>query len=223
MTRILRSAEHVSKLQKLDENHNLRPIQRTLKGHSQSKKRDTLTLDLDKSNDNFSSVGETLVLNVPDPFENNESFKVEKLIILTLKNEIEVSPIPEILKKKKSTGPDALINKIMKCCLSIIEKGLTEIINTAIDELTFPSVLKIAKDKALNKNDKNNPETYRPITLLNVIGKVYEKSFLKSHVYFLHKSNLGFRGPIQELISDYLKAKWQFMNMNGVEIEKIIQ
>ena len=31
---------------------------------------------------------------------------------------------------------------------------------------------------------------------------------------------LGFRGPIHELNSDYLKDRWQFMSMNGVEIVK---
>ena len=80
-------------------------------------------------------------------------------------------------KKKKSTGPDGLSNEIIKCCSPNIEKGLTEKINTAIDERTFLSVLKIAKDKALYKNDKNNPENYRPITLLSVIGEVYERIF----------------------------------------------
>ena len=79
--------------------------------------------------------------------------------VFTLTNKIEVGPILETLKNKKSTGHDGLSNEILECCSPISEKKLTEIIRTAIDERKFPRVLKIAKVRAqYKKGDENIPE-----------------------------------------------------------------
>ena len=104
-------------------------------------------------------------------------------MVLTLTNESEVGQVLEKLKNKKSSGHDDLSNEKLKCCSPMIEKYLTEIMSTVIEERKFPSVLQIAIVKALyEKGDNNNTENYRPIC---VIGKVYEKLLYRLMYNFL--------------------------------------
>lgn len=66
--------------------------------------------------------------------------------------------------------------KALKCIKSLILSQLTECVNKCIEPETFPDTLEIAKVtlvlKAGNKSDANN---YRPISVLPLISKIFEK------------------------------------------------
>ena len=52
-------------------------------------------------------------------------------------------------------------------------------INECLNNGVFPNSLKIAKTVPIyKKGDRNNPENYRPIPIIPVIGKVFESLVL---------------------------------------------
>lgn len=89
----------------------------------------------------------------------------------------EIFKIIEALPSKTSYGIDYISNKILKQLKYIIYKPLSKIINRCLNEGVFPSCWKIAKIRPVykGKGDKNNPNNYRPISLLPVLSKVMEK------------------------------------------------
>lgn len=84
---------------------------------------------------------------------------------------------------------------------SIIAPALSIAINQSLHSGIFPSHLKIAKVIPLykNKGSPNNFGDYRPISLLNVISKIYERAvynqlyeyFVTNNLFF--SSQYGFR------------------------------
>lgn len=69
--------------------------------------------------------------------------------------------------------------KVLKHCCNVIVNPLVDIINFMFWEGKFPNLLKTAKItpllKKVSKNDINN---YRPLSLLLVIFKLFEKLFI---------------------------------------------
>jgi hypothetical protein len=95
------------------------------------------------------------------------------------------------LRPKKSPGPDNLTPKLIKQCVSQLTTPLTIIINQCINEATFPTEWKLAKVIALyKKNSRKLPENYRPISLLNCFGKIFEKIIYKQMIKFIDKHKI---------------------------------
>ena len=81
-----------------------------------------------------------------------------------------------------------------------LSKPLTFLINHSLRLGSFPSALKLARVKPLfKKGDPNNPNNYRPISLLSAISKIFEKVMLNQLItYFdshalLYESQYGFK------------------------------
>ena len=91
------------------------------------------------------------------------------------------------LKAKKTTGPDNIPSYIYKGCADFLLKPLMFIFNLAISKNYFPDLLKMALVSPIHKSgSKNNIEHYRPISLINVIGKIFESVIfdrIMSHVW----------------------------------------
>lgn len=81
------------------------------------------------------------------------------------------------LKNNKAPGFDNIPNILLKHLPVKAVKILKVILNSCIRLNYFPSVFKKAKVIAVHKPNKpkNNPNSYRPISLLSNIGKVFEK------------------------------------------------
>ena len=104
------------------------------------------------------------------------------------------------LKSKSSFGHDGVSSILLKHLTPEIFKLLTCIINQSLMTGIFPDSLKIAKISPIyKKEDPHIPDNYRPISLLPVISKVFEKvAFKQVYEYFndnklLYKSQYGFR------------------------------
>ena len=112
------------------------------------------------------------------------------------KDLLEIKTIPEhktrmllkAVKSKSAPGPDLMPSFIYKDYAFELAKPLTKIINLSITEQTFPKEWKYAEVIPIykNKGAKEDPDSYRPVSLLAIAGKILEKAVqlqLKNHLY----------------------------------------
>ena len=104
------------------------------------------------------------------------------------------------LKQSNSDGWDNIPTTILKSNINILAPILSNLINKSLAIGLFPKSLKRAKILPIFRNkDKLDITNYRPISILPVISKVYEKVFYnRLYNYFsvknlLSSSQFGFR------------------------------
>ena len=108
----------------------------------------------------------------------------------------------EILKSnpRKSPGDDNIGAKIIQICPDVFAENFAKIYNNSITRGDYPDQMKIAKVIALfKKGEKFLPKNYRPISLLWMFNKIFEKLLCKQLVSsiernkILYKYQFGFR------------------------------
>ena len=83
--------------------------------------------------------------------------------------------------------------RVLKSCKHIISLPLSIFFNHIIDNSIFPDNLKLGHVTPIFiKGDCQQLENYRPITLLPIIGKLFEK-IIYSRLYTLNMYQFGFR------------------------------
>lgn len=88
----------------------------------------------------------------------------------------EVGKIIKTLNSKKATGYDKIPARFVKAASPAIVPILTDLINTSIDQGVFPNSLKKAEvTPVYKKADKLNKGNYRPVSILPVLSKIFEK------------------------------------------------
>ena len=164
-------------------------------------------------NDHFSSIGSKIEQKIPFQPGNyndylNKKDNSNKLIINFENNSFFLSPtVPEEVEKiinaldiKKSTGPNGVPVYILKIFNFFFSFWLSRLANQCFETGVFPDILKLAKVTPLHKKDsKLEFLNYRPISLLSVFSKVYEKliyrriyEYLTKH-NFIYNKQFGFR------------------------------
>ena len=90
----------------------------------------------------------------------------------------EIRGIIKGLKPDKAPGPDQITNRLLKLIAETIAPTLAQIVSDCLKLGYFPDQFKTADTIMLKKpgQDKkpSEPKSYRPIALLNTIGKVIE-------------------------------------------------
>ena len=127
--------------------------------------------------------------------------RVSNSLFLTPVTEIEVKDIISILNPSKSVGPNSIPIKLLKVIGSSISPLLALLVNQSFQSGTFPDKLKIARVISLFK--KGNPElpsNYRPISLLPIFSKIFEKLMYRRLYRFLeiHKVLYSLQFGFQE-------------------------
>ena len=93
--------------------------------------------------------------------------------------------------ENKSVGLDNISPSLLRSCSTSVIFPLCNIINSSLDNGTFPSLWKTAKVFALHKggslSDFNN---YRPISVLSVTSKIIERHVHDSFSSYLHNNSL---------------------------------
>ena len=171
-------------------------------------------------NEHFCNIGNKLQSGIPDyghkyrdymPQRINNSFYLQPIttddILLEIKR----------LKHNKSPGHDLIGSKVVKLCPEIFAMNLAKIYNWGIENGKYPDDLKIAKVIALYKKGvKFDPNNYRPISLLSLFDKIFEKILCRRLVSFLEQNKIlycyqyGFRKLYSTVlalieITDYIK------------------
>ena len=110
---------------------------------------------------------------------------------LSLVTEMDVLKEIYALKNKKSAGIDGISSYILKLCAFETVKGITYIINRSIFEGKVPTRWKIVKITPLfKKGDKDNPDHYRPISLLPCVSKLLERVIQRQLIRYLLNNNI---------------------------------
>lgn len=93
----------------------------------------------------------------------------------------EIKNLIQKLKIKKSPGHDQITNKILQHLPKKSIILLTYIFNSMLRMSYFPLIWKLSIIILIHKPNKpkNEPSSYRPISLLPVLGKLFEKVMLK--------------------------------------------
>ena len=115
--------------------------------------------------------------------------------------EVEVQNEINSLDCKKSVGHDNLPAKFIKLICPIISKPLSIIFNKCFENGEYLDFLKVAKVIPIyKKGKKTEVGNYRPISVLSVLNKVFEKLIYKRLYSFFEKYKVfyefqfGFRG-----------------------------
>lgn len=103
----------------------------------------------------------------------------------------EVKLLIKSLKPKKSSGNDKLTPILIKQLDLEISYPLSVLINKSFSEGIVPDALKIAKVIPIHKaKERDQFSNYRPISILPVISKLYEKAMHKRLLNFMEKHDL---------------------------------
>lgn len=89
----------------------------------------------------------------------------------------EVSELAHRIPRGKAPGPDGVPDLVVKEIATHRPEILRDVYNICLREGVFPYPWKVAKLVLLRKGDKplDDPSSYRPICLLNTVGKFFER------------------------------------------------
>lgn len=103
----------------------------------------------------------------------------------------EIETIIRTLKNTNSTGYDEISTKIVKEVAHIISGILSHVINLCLENGVFPDQLKLTIIKPLfKKDDRENVTCYRPIALIPIFSKIFEKVIYNNIYPFLEYNNI---------------------------------
>ena len=140
----------------------------------------------------------------------------------------QVSSILNSIIASKVTGLDELPARFIKDGSSVIAKHITHFVNLSITTGIIPDDLKVARVVPLyKKKTKTNVENYRPISVLSIISKIFERivfnqlnNLLTEHklLYIFHS---GFRSSYSTdtcliHLTDYITQECDNGNYTGM-------
>lgn len=104
----------------------------------------------------------------------------------------EIQNIIKAMKPFKSPGPDTIQNILIKKLPYTAIARLTDILNVCLKRSYWPTAFKIAKIIPIAKPGKptTDPHSYRPISLLNAMGKILEKIIQTRLIAEIEQKNL---------------------------------
>lgn len=154
----------------------------------------------------FCNIGVNLANKIPNkhyyslPRAEHSSRPIKTLCRFEPTNKAEVAKIIDSLNCNVSSGCDQISVKSIKSIKYLILNELTACINKCFEEGSFPDCLKVARVTPIYKSgSKIEPGNYRPISVLPVMSKIFEKiiytrleSFLNNQNFFYNKQ-YGFR------------------------------
>ncbi len=154
----------------------------------------------DMMNHHFSTIGERLA----DVFEEVNPADLmptrPPIFNLTETTDDTITRLVQGLNPTKSCGIDGITARLLKDAGPEIIRPITYVINLSIRTASFPSVWKVGLVTPIHKEGPmDDPNNYRPITLLSLISKILERviheqvyAFLRNEDFFTECQS-GFR------------------------------
>ena len=103
----------------------------------------------------------------------------------------DVADLLKVLKAGKAHGHDDISVRMIQLCGNEICQPLVIVFRSIIDTGIYPSQWKLANVTPVHKKkDKQTVSNYRPISLLPIFNKIFERIVFKNVYNFLIKNNL---------------------------------
>ena len=143
----------------------------------------------------FCSIGENLAKDIP--CQDNRKFmsyvrnQNSSSMFLEAPNLYEIIDSLKSLSVNKAVGLDNIPAFFIKTANVVIAPYLLILYDYAFSSGIFPDVLKVTKVIPIHKNgNKNDPNNYRPISILSSFSKILEKLIYQRLTQFLGKYNI---------------------------------
>ena len=108
-------------------------------------------------------------------------FSIDKEFELPYASAKDINHVMKSLNINKAKGPDGISAKFVKTSGNIIDCHIANIINKDISNNKFSENSKTATVRPIfKKGDRTEIKNYRPVSLLNIFSKIYER--------FLHEN-----------------------------------
>ena len=153
-----------------------------------------------KHNPEFNKTFCQQVENEFDELKTNSSAEFEQLTDPEITKE-ELNSIRSKLKKLKTPGWDGIQNEHIIYGVDVLKRALLKLLNSTMTLESVPDswkkglIVPIYKGQRKSRSDINS---YRPVTLLCVFYKIYER-LLQNRIYgFLKQNNILFPNPLQQ-------------------------
>ena len=154
-----------------------------------------IRLIVNKFNDYFVNIGPTLAKSIPNVNKTPSEYMTNKRIhslFLSLVTESEINVILMSLKDS-APGYDGLKLGPLKIIMSQLTKPLVYICNMSLQEGLFPQELKRANVVPLYKKENSIIFTnYRPVSLLCILSKVFERIMYDRVIGYLEEYRILF-------------------------------
>ena len=150
-------------------------------------------------NDHFATIGSKLADKIPcnnntwsyldylTPRDNDVNFHMETV------SSTKVFSLLSKLCKSKATGLDQISARLLRECSDLIADSLCGIFNCSINTCIFPDEWKCSKVIPLFKHGpRNELNNYRPISIIPVVAKVFERIIYDQVEAFVNDNNLLF-------------------------------
>jgi hypothetical protein len=145
-------------------------------------------------NNFFTNIGSDIAKSLPLSPDSPTVFLKDKnkaSIFMTPTDEHEIKNILKKLKQNTGPGLDSLPPAAVKAAANFITPTLVLLINFSFSDGIFPSALKQAKVTPIFKDqDQKLFSNYRPISVLNVLSKVFENVIKNRFTCFLNKHSI---------------------------------
>lgn len=134
----------------------------------------------------------------------------EHSIFLKEKTDYEIEDIIKEFSINKANDIYGISTKIVKLGGTVISKVIALLFNESLNQGIFPNVLKLGKVIPIRKGDSLfEVSNYRPISLLPIISRIFEKlmysrliTFLNKH-HILYKLQFGFQKDMSTQFAVY--------------------
>ena len=145
-------------------------------------------------NNYFVKIGSKLACKCQSS-KNPLQFVKSSLNSIFISNITETEVTETILDLNNSSpGYDEVPSIVLKQNIHMLIKPLTYLINSSINKGIFPNELKIAKVIPIFKSgDKTSIENYRPISVLSVFSKIFEKIMYNHLINFINKQDILYK------------------------------
>lgn len=152
---------------------------------------------------------------------SSNEYSVVHSMFLKPVSENEVRAEIMSLNNTNSEGYDEINTRIIKACTSELIEIMTYLINLSFSLGIFPESLKLSIVKPLYKTgEKSDVNNYRPITLIPIFSKIFEKCMYKRLIEFCNKFNIirkeqfGFQKNKSTTLAIYSLLKIVLTNIN---------
>ncbi len=177
-------------------------------------------------NNYFASVGKNLADEIPSSENEPEVYlnPTDKRFSLKAPTVDTVYNLLRSIDEKKSVGLDKIPNKLLKIAANVVAPSLTAIFTASICTGIFPQEWKASRVSPVYKSGiRNNPSNYRPISVIPVVAKTFEKIVYGQLYEYLNRYHLlnpcqsGFRS-LHSTLTALLEAtnSWSVNIDNGL-------